>query len=96
MIQGGVNTHSLRHAALLLASLQSPMQQILYVHLKERNPEPKTGEREEPPCSMYDVMLNIYRTAAHKKAPNCTQPDLYMPCTRFVSFFVHFYKLDIP
>lgn len=29
MIQGGVNTRSLNHAALFLTSLQSPMQQIL-------------------------------------------------------------------
>lgn len=103
MMQGGVNTHSLHHAALFLTSLQSPMQQILYVHLKEeRNPE--RNKREEPPCSKYDVMLpegkDIYCTAGHKKGPYCTQPDLYMPCTRFLfiyfSSFFHFYKLDIP
>lgn len=47
MMQGGVNTHSLHHAALFLTSLQSPMQQILYVHLKEETPK-ETEERRTP------------------------------------------------
>lgn len=47
MLQGGVNTHSLHHAALFLTSLQSPMQQILYVHLKEET-QKETEERRTP------------------------------------------------
>lgn len=95
MMQGGVNTHSLHHAALFLTSLQSPMQQILYVHLKKKETQKETREKNPrvacmtlccPRGRIYTVLQATKRVLiVHNLICTCPVQDFYLFI--FLNFF---------